>query len=455
MRTAAVIPGGWQGHGATCIVTALIREAEMRHGGRWRLLAMGCVALALAAAAQDDATRVDALPARPGADTEGRELPPMAELFDGFRLRATGVGYMTVPRFLDFLDTEPAGEAAGAGGLFARGALLGILGILVGGFLLNLTPCVLPMVPVNLAIIGAGARAGSRARGFLLGGAYGLAMAVVYGGLGLLVVLTGATFGTLNASPWFNAAIAALFVVLGLAMFDLIPIDFSRFQGRIGGAHSRGRLALAFGMGGVAALLAGACVAPVLISVLLLSADLYGRGAAIGLVLPFLLGIGMGLPWPFAGAGMAFLPKPGRWMTVVKVAFGVFILATAFYYGRLATRLAQVPAEPDAAAAPATPDGMEAFRLTATSTGADWRAVLDRSRAGGKPVFIDFWATWCRNCIMMERTTFRDEAVVERFRDFVVIKYQAEHPSASPSREILEHFEIIGLPTYVLLDPSG
>ena len=96
-----------------------------------------------------------------------------------------------------------------------RGPLAILLIVLVGGLALNLTPCVLPMIPINLAIIGAGAQAGSRGRGFLLGAAYGGAMALVYGVLGLIVILTAGTFGTINASPWFNLGIAVLFVVLG------------------------------------------------------------------------------------------------------------------------------------------------------------------------------------------------------------------------------------------------
>ena len=187
--------------------------------------------------------------------------------------------------------------------------------------MLNLTPCVLPIIPINLAIIGAGAQAGSRLRGFLLGGIYGLGMALAYGILGVVVVLTGSTFGALNASPWFNLAIAVLFVVLALGMFDIIQIDFSKWRkGKKG--TKKGSFIVAFFMGVVAALLAGACVAPVLISVLLYSSQLYSAGNQFGLLLPFLLGVGMALPWPFAGASLSFLPKPGGWMVKIKYGLG-------------------------------------------------------------------------------------------------------------------------------------
>src|SRR5436853_3720639 len=137
-----------------------------------------------------------------------------------------------------------------------RGPLAILLIVFLGGLALNLTPCVLPMIPINLSIIGAGTKAGSRGRGFLLGGTYGAAMAVVYGVLGLVVILTAGTFGTINASPWFNLAIALLFIGLGLAMFDVITIDFSRFSTRLPIGTRRGSMPLAFGMGAVAALLA-------------------------------------------------------------------------------------------------------------------------------------------------------------------------------------------------------
>src|SRR4029079_5627870 len=98
-----------------------------------------------------------------------------------------------------------------------------------------------------------------------LGSVYVGAMAVGYGVLGVVVILTAGTFGTINASPWFNVGIAILFVVLGLAMFDVFDIDLSRFSTGVGASNKRGSFALAFTMGAVAALLAGACVAPVVI----------------------------------------------------------------------------------------------------------------------------------------------------------------------------------------------
>ena len=162
-------------------------------------------------------------------------------------------------------------------------------------------------------------------------------MALVYGVLGLIVILTAGTFGTINASPWFNLGIAALFVVLGLAMFDVIMVDFTRFRsGMRLGDSGRGTLWLAFTMGAVAALLAGACVAPVVIQVVVFASNLHASGTSIALALPFVLGLGMGLPWPIAGAGLASLPKPGMWMVRVKQAMGVLILATAVYYAYIA-----------------------------------------------------------------------------------------------------------------------
>ena len=366
---------------------------------------------------------------------------------DDFEIVASVGGYLPTADFLTFIRNAEQGVKER--GLFeGRGPLAILVLVFLGGLALNLTPCVLPMIPINLAIIGAGSKAGSRSRGFVLGAVYGAAMAAVYGVLGVVVILTAGTFGTINSSPWFNVAIALVFAVLALAMFDVFTIDFSRFSASLGtGGGSRGSLALAFGMGAIAALLAGACVAPVVIQVVLFSSDLYAQGTVIALGLPFLLGIGMAIPWPIAGAGLTALPRPGAWMVRVKQAFGVIILATAGYYGYLGYTLF----------ADRWVDAGEVTSSVEAMLKDGWHASLDEGLATaqreGKPVLVDLWATWCKNCLTMDKTTLADPEVKRTLDRYVKVKFQAEQPDEPPAREVMERFKAIGLPTYVILRP--
>ena len=370
----------------------------------------------------------------------------LAELGTFTVLGTTG-GYLGSKDFLTFIRNAESGVQE-PGWFEGRGPLAILLIVFLGGLALNLTPCVLPMIPINLAIIGAGAQAGSRRRGVLLGATYGTAMAVVYGTLGLVVILTATTFGTLNASPWFNAGIAVLFVVLALAMFDVFAIDFSRFSNGLRvGAPGRGTYLVAFTMGGVAALLAGACVAPVVIQVVLFSSQLYAAGTDAALALPFVLGLGMALPWPIAGGGIAALPKPGAWMVRVKQVFGVVILATATYYGYMAYGLfASRWVDPALVSSSVDEKLKEGWHASL----AEGLAIARREQ---QPVLIDLWATWCKNCLTMDKTTLADPAVTAALSGYVKVKFQAEDPGESPVREVMRHFGVVGLPTYVILGP--
>src|SRR5262245_397427 len=388
--------------------------------------------------------------AKPGASSAAATSSAgdsLAQLND-FEVLSTTGGYLRSAAFLEFVQNAERGIKEQ--GLFeGRGPLAILLIVFLGGLALNLTPCVLPMIPINLAIIGAGAQAGSRARGFLLGSAYGGAMALVYGVLGLIVIVTAGTFGTINSSPWFNLGIAILFVVLGLAMFDMLLIDFSSYSSRFAGSGSRGSFLLAFSMGAIAALLAGACVAPVVIQVVLFSSNLYAGGTTIALALPFFLGIGMAIPWPIAGAGLAALPKPGMWMVRVKQAFGVLILATAAYYGYEAYSLF----------ANRWVDATEVASSVEEKVKEGWTPSLAEGLAAakreGKPVLIDRWATWCKNCLTMDKTTLEDASVKAALAGYVKVKFQAEDPDSPPARPVMQRFDAVGLPTYVILRPKA
>ncbi len=366
------------------------------------------------------------------------------DVLKGFTIVGSDMGYKKVDDFMAFLDRVESGNGIEKNPLkemFAkRGVIVLILFILLGGLALNLTPCVLPMIPINIAIIGAGAQAGSRARGFALGAVYGLGIALAYGTLGLVVVLTGSQFGTLNSSPWFNLAIAIIFTLLALALFGVFRIDFSKFQSTGPNKKSRGPFVTAFVFGGLAALLAGACIAPVLIWVLLFSTEIYRHGNVAGLLLPFILGMGMALPWPFAGAGLSFLPKPGKWMENINRVFGVIILLAAIYYGWLGVKLLK-PA----------PDKHSKNELISWHTSLD--EALDISSKTGQPVFIDVWATWCKSCELMSATTLKDPQVAERLNKYVPLKFQAEDPKDPATKRVLQALGVKGQPFFVILKP--
>ncbi|MEQ1871655.1 MAG: cytochrome c biogenesis protein CcdA [Vicinamibacterales bacterium] len=396
------------------------------------------------------ASVVEAPTANTAAPVTAPVAPPVAVLSDRDALarwqeQGTTTGYQSAADFLTFVRNSESGVREK--GLFdGRGPLAILLLVLVGGLMLNLTPCVLPMIPINLAIIGAGAQAGSRGRGFFLGLTYGAAMALVYGVLGLVVILTASTFGTINSYWWFNAGIAALFVVLALAMFDVIVIDFSRFSGHLRVEEkSRGSFVVAFAMGSVAALLAGACVAPVVIQVVLFASDRYAAGAPGALALPFLLGVGMAIPWPFAGAGLAALPRPGAWMVRIKQAFGAVILVTAAYYGYEAYRLVSDRWVNATAVASSVEEKLKE----------GWHASLAEGLATaereGKPVLVDMWATWCKNCLVMDGTTLKNPDVISALSGYVKVKFQAEDPDDQNVAQVMQALNAKGLPTYVIL----
>ena len=191
------------------------------------------------------------------APSLGFSLPTVAEEpADKSRTRVA-IGYMKAPQMIAFLRNEPAAKELADHALWVI-----LLLVLAGGLAANLTPCVLPLVPVNLSLVGKGA---------IRGAAYGLGITTAYGCLGLAAAFGGLAFGTIQSSPWFSLLAACVFVFLGLAVAEVFRIDFSRFRPRTkrsapkDGTASSPSLLKPFALGAWSAVLAGACVEPILI----------------------------------------------------------------------------------------------------------------------------------------------------------------------------------------------
>lgn len=349
-------------------------------------------------------------------------------------------GYMNSSDFINWIQHSRSGNHPPEKNLLQRvidkyGLLLAILLIIPLGLMLNLTPCVLPMIPINLSIIGAGAHSKSgRGRGGFLGGLYGLAMALVYGGVGAVVVKTGARFGVINSSAWFNWMIAVIFIVLALSMFDVFILDFSRFR------HSKRKDArksnvyiTALVLGGISALLAGACVAPVLIWVLLLAADLQAKGNAFAIFLPLLLGVGMGLPWPILGAGISKIPKPGMWMVYIKKGMGVLILLFACYYIWIGIQIMRKP------------------EIKMAGWENNLAATMEKAQQSKQLILVDFWGISCKSCMLMKKTTLKDQKVLGELENVLKVEFQSDDLDNPTIKQVLQYYKIAGLPTFLLL----
>jgi len=236
----------------------------------------------------------------------------------------------------------PAAGVSGSGEVGIDAALRGgrfgavVLAFLAAGVLLSLTPCVLPMLPIlSSIIVGQGASsAATRGRALALAATYSLGMALVYTALGVAAGLAGEGLAATLQNPWVLGTFALLLVALSLSMFGVYELQLpSAVTGPLAQASQRlpgGRFAGVFAMGGLSALIVSPCVAAPLAGALVYLSQT--RDVALGGTALFSLAAGMSVPLLLVGASAgALMPRPGPWMEGVKRAFGVLLLAVAWW----------------------------------------------------------------------------------------------------------------------------
>jgi len=388
-----------------------------------------------------------------------------------------------------------------------RGNLLVALACFyLGGLVLSLTPCVLPMVPILSGIIVGSGRQMTAGRSFTLSVSYVLGMALTYAIAGVASAAAGKEVQAMFQQWWVIALFAAVFLVLALSMFGLFTVQMpAAVQSRLAELSNRqssGTLGGVALMGALSALIVTTCVAPVLVGALLVISQ---TGAVVrGGAALFAAGIGMGTPLLLVGASAGrLLPKPGPWMDLVKKLFGVLMLAVAVWIierlvpERLGLALWSVPAlilawlllatfrersvlawglrvagaaaglygialaagsalggTDPLAPIPAFAKPVSSLSFRAIHSVADLDREVSQARAQGRSVLVDFSADWCTSCKEMERYTFTDPTVQAALRETVLLRANVTQNDAD-DQALLRHFGIFGPPTIAFYGADG
>jgi thiol:disulfide interchange protein DsbD len=233
----------------------------------------------------------------------------------------------------------------------AWNAVFAIFLAYLGGILSSLTPCVYPMIPITIGVVGgAGPARRPWQEIWIRGAAYVAGMAIIYSFLGVLAGLTGKVFGTLTNTPGWYIGLGTIITLAALTMLDIIPFDpqmmWEGFKRKIGmnrkpsthghaaqGTHHRPMSMLgAFGLGASSGFIAAPCTTPVLTTILAYIAKTQSIGLGLSLMLAFSVGLGtiLLIVAAFAGA-IQSMPRSGLWMKHIKTASGIILLIFAEY----------------------------------------------------------------------------------------------------------------------------
>lgn len=219
-------------------------------------------------------------------------------------------------------------------------SLLAYPAAFVAGVLISFTPCVYPVIPIQLGFIGARTAKSAQnseirsrfdSRALTLSILFVIGMSVVYAALGAFAGLTGTLFGTWAASPWTYLIVANVILLMALSMFGVFSISAPQFLSKW---NPRGNgYGAALLVGASSALVVGPCTAPALGATL---AYVGAQGSVLfGTSVLFVFALGMGVLMIVLGAfggAIAALPRSGAWLERVKVVFAVLMLVVAQYF---------------------------------------------------------------------------------------------------------------------------
>jgi len=204
--------------------------------------------------------------------------------------------------------------------------------VFVAGLLTSFTPCVYPMIPITVGVIG-GSEKKSKLHAFLMSFAYISGIAIIYAALGVVASLSGRFFGSVSANRWSFLIVANIIILFGLSMLEVFNLPMPRFLQQGGAGSNKKGLFGAFLIGMASGLVAAPCTTPVLGVLLAFVATRQSVVFGATLLLTFSFGMNMLLLaiGTFTGLVTA-LPKSGMWMVRVKMAMGYLMIIVGQYF---------------------------------------------------------------------------------------------------------------------------
>ncbi len=379
---------------------------------------------------------------------------------------------------------------------------------LIGGFILNFMPCVLPVIALKVVSIveqahGDKALIQKHAIAFTAGM---IGTFVILAGILIAVRSTGgsAGWGFLFQLPAFLIGMCVVVLLFALSLFGLFYISLPN-QDSVDKLASRNDLVGTFFKGVLATVLSTPCTAPFLGTAL----GFAFTQSSVTIALIFLtIGVGMALPYfvlLLRPDMLKFIPKPGVWMERFKESMGFVLMATVvwllYILGQttgtdgviravaflvaIAFAAWIIASFTNLSSSSSRKNGIWGLALsvvaisfyacygslpgyglttvkqvgTATSAGAtgviDWKpydlSELEKNLKSGKTVFVDFTADWCLTCKVNERTVLDSKPVTDKLKTLNVVTMQADYTNQSPAiGKILAKFNRSGVPLYIV-----